>query len=502
MRRSLQTFLLLGLVSACGGEPVKGEKGDSGERGDPGMGGVKGDPGQVPPSLQVVTPPMLFAGRGALIQVGGVGTGFSAAATVDFGDPGIVVQKIELGSSSNLRVTVQVALTAKLGAHDLTVTTPAAPAGGQGPEQVKLKGGFAVLASLANVAPLGMMTGPTAAQGSLVKVGVRNLDYRDNPFWTATHLSGSFTQVGTVTDFTIARLSALGLVDALAPPGPLPTQVTNLGQLDQTLDYIADAADPAAVQVTARPPTVLTAGVTRTGETLADNYATNLYKLTTTADNQALLLAFTALGTGLNVAYSGVSLVGHMAPASGRFGEGASMLTSGAGGVMGPVTAFDNVLVLPKAGDYYFSIYASDLSGSMNHTYSITAKTATLGALPSLKEPPLGDSPMMPVVNLASLDKPYYGTDGAFDRSFDPDYIKFKADKTGRVYVAAFAAPGPSIDIGIFAADCTTHLVSSDYGSTGTVRDEADVVAGTSYCVQVSGGTTGQSYQLLLVPSL
>lgn len=495
MKRTLIPFLLLGLVGACGGgEPVKGETGERGDKGDP---GAKGDPGQVPPALQVVTPQALFAGRSAVLQVGGVGTTFAAGSTVDFGDPAIKVQKVELGSQASLRVTVDVGVAAKIGAHDVTVTSPAPPTGGGSPEQVKLKGGFAVMASLVNVAPMGMA--PTAEQGGFADLSARNLDYRENPFYTGTRITGPFQQVGTAS-VSSSAISGVALVDALAPAGTLQTQVTTVNPLSQTIAYAADPADPAAVKVKARAATALTAGMTKMGEMLADKRATNLYKLTTTADNQTLLMSFSGLGSALTGA--GAGLVGAMAPSSGHFGDGASLATSVTVGMMGAVSAYNSVMVLPKAGDYYFAVYASDLSGSMNHSYAVTAKTATTGALASLKEPMTPDTPMMPLGNLAALDKPYLGTDGAIDAAYESDYVKFKATKTARVYLQVTATSGVRIGLGVRQADCQTVAVSTNYSNSGTATNEIDVTDGSTYCVRVAGDVNTTPYQLLMVPAL
>jgi hypothetical protein len=380
------------------------------------------------------------------------------------------------------------------------VSSPSAPAGGQGPEQVTLKGGFTVLASLLNVAPMGMATGPVAAQGGFVDVSARNLDYRDNPLSAGARLSGPFAQVGAAAVSAVS-IAAVALVDALAPAGMLQTQATTVNSLGQSVSYVADPADQAAVTVKARVATVLTTGITKTGELLADKRATNLYKLTTTADNQALLLSFSGLGSALSGGFMGPSLSGAMAPANGHFAEGAGLGTSATSGMMGVVTARNGVLMLPKAGDYYFSIYTSDLSGSMNHSYSVTAKTATAGALTSLKEPMTPDSPMMPVVNLAALDKPYYGTDGAIDTGYEKDYIRFKAAKAGRVYVAAVGTPGIGMYVAILAGDCTSYYVPSGYSTTGAVANEADIADATTYCVRITGDGASTPYQLLIVPS-
>ncbi len=496
MNRTLIPFLLLGLVGACGGEPIKGDPGERGDKGDP---GTKGDPGQVDPALQVVTPQALFAGRTAVLQIGGVGTTFAAGSTVDFGDPAVKVLKVELGSQASLRVTVEVGTTAKIGAHDVTVNSPVPPTGGPGPEQVKLKGGFTVMASLLNVAPMGMTTGPTVDQGGFADLSARNLDYRENPFYTGARIAGPFLQIGSATMSSTA-IAAVALVDALAPAGSLQTQVTTVNPLGQTVGYAADPADPAAVKVKARAATALTAGMTKTGEMLAERRASNLYKLTTTADNQALLLSFGGLGSAFTGA--GAGIVGAMAPGSGHFGDGASVAPSVTISMMGAVTAYNSVMVLPKAGDYYFAVYASDQSGSMNHSYAVTAKTATSGALGSLKEPMTADTPAMPLGNLAALDKPYYGTDGAIDVAYESDYIKFKATKTGRVYLSVTATPGIRIGVGVRQADCQMVVAGTISSSSGTAGNEVDVTDGSTYCVRVAGDAATTPYQLLIVPAL
>ncbi|HNI60874.1 MAG TPA: hypothetical protein PKW11_13085, partial [Pseudomonadota bacterium] len=131
MKRTLG-FLMICALAAC--EGPAGDKGDTGLTGDKGtMGdkGDKGDPGSVPAALGSLTPSTAFPGRTVMMQLAGVATHFSATSSVTFDDPAIKVTKVELGGNANLRLTVEIGLEAKMGAHDVTISSPpTAPEGG------------------------------------------------------------------------------------------------------------------------------------------------------------------------------------------------------------------------------------------------------------------------------------------------------------------------------------------------------------------------------------
>lgn len=495
-------MLLIGALAGCGSGSGNQSAPDGGSDGPQ----VQGSD----PAISLITPTSIYAGRTVTVQLSGVSTHFADGSSVDFGDPAITVAKVAAGSSANLRATGMVGIDARLGAHDVRVTTPGQPTGGA--EMVTLKGGFGVLPALSMELPTGATQPPSVAQGGIVDLAVHNLDDHDNPFSTMAgqpvpQLLGGATAVGASGPLVTAnRLAGLGLVDALAPAGGLRLAVVQKGAQGQDVGFVSDPADKLAVQVTGRPPTVLAQGMTKSGEALADARATNLYKLTTAADNQVAVVAFTWLGTAL-AGSAGmapkVTLVGYLAPASGRFRDGFGLDTSETPGMAAStVAARNSLMLLPKAGDYYIAAYASDLSGSANHSYSITARWATGVSLGSLKEPTGGDSAAMPLATIARLDSPYFATDGAADTPFDEDFIRFTATKTGRVHVGVLTTAGVSMGVGLRAADCATSTAATRYSANGTVLNEADVTDGTAYCVRVVGNGQPVGYQLLLTQAL
>jgi hypothetical protein len=314
--------------------------------------------------------------------------------------------------------------------------------------------------------------------------------------------------LGTPTVST-TRFGYVGLVDALAPAGGLRVGLMQKDRLGANLGHASDQADKNAPQITARAATALTSGTGKTGEVLGQATAglrsTNLYKLTTAVDNQVVHLAFTTLGSALGTPYMpgrNASIAGSMAPASGQFRDGRSFESSETPGAAMMVGARNALMLLPKAGDYYFAVYASDLSGSMNHSYTLTGRWATASSIGSLKEPTPEDSTSMPLGNIMLLDKPYFATDGAADKDFDEDFIRFKAGKTGRVYASLTTTPGLSMGLGMRAGDCTMILAQSRYSTSGNVLNEADVVEGTTYCVRIAGNGQPAPYQFVISPPL
>ena len=286
MRRTLPV-LLMGCLAACGptqgGSGVNGQNGAQGEpgpagpagpqgpAGSPGATGPKGDPGTstVDSSLSSITPSAVLGVRPVTVTITGVGSHFKAGTTVvDFGDPAVTVAKLSVGSATNLRVTLNLAPSAVIGAHNVTVTTPGAgPAGAN--EQLVLQGGLTVQASLYSELPAGVMAAPTVPQGGLVTVQLRNLDYRDNPFDPSTvRPTGGVASLLALAMPPTPLLNTttygnLGLVDALATAGTgLGMTLSTQTPLGTAVQFVSDPKDPNAPQVTATTPVVLNAGAT------------------------------------------------------------------------------------------------------------------------------------------------------------------------------------------------------------------------------------------------
>lgn len=498
MKRTLG-FLMIAALAAC--EGPAGDKGDTGlvgSMGDKGDKGDKGDPGTVPAALGSLTPSTAFPGRTVMMQLSGVATHFSATSSVTFDDPAIKVVKSELGGNANLRLTVEIGLDAKMGAHDVSITSP--PTGPEsGAEDLKLKGALTISPSLALELASGTTMGPTVSQGGLVDLAVKNLDYRDNPFWSLSRFSGPTSSVNTVNASTV-RMSGTVIVDALAPAGAMPVGGSTVGPFGNTISYVSDPTDAAAPQVKARAATALTLGTAKTGESVSEKRATNLYKFTTTADSQVVHMQFTSLGMGWVGGWNAVRPIGYTAPASGKFSEGQAFDTWATGTM---ATTARNVLqVVPKKGDGYVAVLASDLSGSMAHTYSVTAKAGAAAQMSSLKEPAMGDSTMSPLATIMSLDKAYYGTDGSVDAANEDDFVKFTVKSAGKVYVQVSAASGPNIGVGLRDSTCANVVMATQYSRLGSMGFEIDAKAGDTLCLRVSGDTSNTPYNLIISPAL
>lgn len=494
MKRTL-SCLLLSVLCACQGPPGdKGEAGMMGDKGDKGDKGDIGDKGTTPPVLTSLTPAVAFPGRTLLVQLSGAATHFSSSSTLSFDDPAIKVVKVDTGSNANLRATIEIGIDAKLGPHDVQISSPS-PAGGDGPnEDLTLKGAFTLQPSLGVDLPTGGTAGPTVVQGGLVDLAVRNLDYRDNPFYSQTRFYGPVSSIGQVTASTV-RLAGTAIVDALAPAGAIAVGASTVDPFGKTLAYVGDPKDTANPQAKARAATVLTLGTPKIGETISERRATNLYKFTTAADSQVVHMQFSNLGAGFGYSRP----VGYTAPASGRFSEGQAFDSWG----VGYSPSARNVLqIVQKKGDAYAVVLASDQNGSATHTYSISAKAGAAAQMSSLKEPAGGDSPASPLATIASLDKAYFGMDGTVDAAWEDDYIKFVAKSTGKVYVQVSASPGPRIGIGLRDAACTAVIQSTQYSQGGTMGLEVDVKAGDSFCLRLSGDIVGTTYGVILSPAL
>ncbi|MFO0574364.1 MAG: hypothetical protein U1A78_10210 [Polyangia bacterium] len=508
-----------GMIGPQGPQGPQGLKGDPGATGATGatgaMGttgatGPKGDPGTADPSLSAVTPSGVFGARTAVLTLVGFGTHFKAGSTtVDFGDTNVKISKVDVGSATNLRVAVDVTAQAQIGAHTLTVTTPGAGTGGTD-EKVTLASGFFVDASLVHELPAGVLTAPSVPQGGLATALVRNLDYRDNPFDKAgTVVVSGLTPLINLpmppAPFVDATTySSFGLVDALATAATgLAVQLSSRTPLGTSLGYISDAKDQRAPQVTARTPFAVMLGTVHDMQQLAAPSTTALYKVTAAADNYVAQISLTNLGTALKgtVFMQPPRVLGYVAPASGRFADGAPLDTGYNLDATGNFVGRDALVLLPKMGDSYLALYTSDLSGSDKHGFSLRVKAAA-GTSVALTEPAGGDSAMTPAATIATLDKPYYSTDAAIDQLTDVDYVKVTPSKAGKIYAAVSNTTGAMISVGLYEADCST-LVDSAAMANGpaAASAQATAVMGKSYCIRVTGPAK-TPYQLVVSPDL
>lgn len=477
--RTLIALLPLSLSVSCGDPEV----GPIGPKGDPGPQGDPGPVGTLPAQLVGVLPGTAFAERSFTLQVSGLLTHFAAGTSVRFDDPEITVSKITVQGPGYLIAQVQSSPKVRLGAHDITVESEAVTPTGQptpSREVVTLKGALVINGTLAADA-----TGNSKSveQGGVVDFNLRNID-RDSTLASNVRVDGGVR--GLYVSSLSGRVVGYGLVDALAPAGPLFLHVTS-ESLSQKTGFTLEPSGAAVPQVTARTATALTVGMATTGEKLSAGKQSNLYKLTTTSDAQLLMLTFAVEGGLLSN-----PLLGAVAPQNGHFSDGQLFYVST------NLTTQTALAYLPKKGDSYVAALTTSLPGG--GTYSITAKTTNVTAQ-SIKEPATPDSAAMPLAELA-LDGPRIGTDAAIDSIGDADYIRIKPSKTGRLYVQA-VTPGQSlspstVSVSILAGDCT-----SAGSPLRPVAQEAAVMAGQSYCAVIASptGYVG-SYQLLVSQDL
>lgn len=485
-----------GTQGPAGPAGPKGDKGDTGMQGPPGTGGTGGADGA---SLSGLTPAAIPGARSALIEISGVGTHFKANTTVvTFTDAAGVVDmgittRVTVGSTTNLRVQVELSPSAKIGPHDVVVVTPGALTGGA-EERLTLQGGLIIQSTLFSELQTGT-TPPTVPQGGLTNVYLRNLDYRDNPFDKDTvrplagiaNLNGLNLMSPLVPTLDATTFGTMVLVDALPPVGGLAMGLQTTSAIGQTTNFISDPADPKAPQVTARMPLVLNAGSSLGNQKIAAPNTTVLYKYTSPADNYVATVQLSMLGSALlGGATAAPRVLGHLAPTTGRFAEGLPFDTSAT--VSGGITARNAALHLPKMGDYYFVLYANDLTGSDLHNYQLLLKSA-VGTSVSVKEPATPDTASMPLAAVApSMANHYYSTDGMIDVPNDIDYIRIQPAATGRVYVSASTNTGATIGVGLYNMDCTGVLSASTNMrmQQGSSSQEEVMSAGSVYCARVT----------------
>jgi hypothetical protein len=342
----------------------------------------------------------------------------------------------------------------------------------------------------------------SAPRGGLVDFAVRSVD-ADNPFGSAPPFVASGAIAIRFTEIAPARLTGTALVDPLAPLGPLRLELLARNARGELVSYASASDDPLAPVVTpARDSRRLTPGVAEPNEAIAAPRQSNLYAAAVPNDDQVFVLTFANVGSALRT-ISGTRLVGAAAPTSGKFAHGHLFETTFEGALGSRVAA--GLLRRGKdAGDAWFAIHASDLSGgATNYTYSVKLALAK-PMLFSAREPEVPDTAQSPLAVL-ELDGPAYAMDGAIERADDVDFVIFTPKKDGRVFVTAtpIGASSP-LEIAIFGndpgvANCTAILP----GGLGTTQAEVKATAGTPYCARVSSqGRVVTGYHLVVTPEL
>lgn len=169
------TFLALLAAAGCGGDGMDGKDGKDGK--------------SVEPSIGIVQPAHAYLGRRATVQIGGVGTHFAAGKTqVDFGDPNIRVEGVNVAGPGLLQVDIQVGpadpaaqdTIARIAPHDIRITTAGEPAETVVAEKVfDIEPPITAAAQDAGAAPAAPLQ-----QGGLARIVLINADER-NPFYAS-----------------------------------------------------------------------------------------------------------------------------------------------------------------------------------------------------------------------------------------------------------------------------------------------------------------------------
>jgi hypothetical protein len=340
-------------------------------------------------------------------------------------------------------------------------------------------------------ASLRFESAPPAARGGLIDFAVANLD-KENPFNGPAPILVSGAIAVRYTEVSPSRVTGTALVDPTAPIGPLQLEIIATNPRGDLLRYSSAPDDPKAPLIAlARAPLRLTPGNTAPDESISAPRHTNIYAVNVPEDDDVFVLTFATVGASLRT-ISGSRLVGAMAPASGKFGEGVTFDTT-----------FDSIAgsrvavgLARKAGESYFAIHTSDFSGGPSeYNYSVRPAFAK-GTKFSMKE---SDKP--PELTGA----PSFAIDGAIDYPGDSDFVLFSSEKGGRVVVQAtpIGIGGP-LNVSIYGTEAGTgDCTAFQAGGIGTGQVEAKTVPMARYCARINSTTPlKMQYQLVITPVL
>jgi hypothetical protein len=229
----------------------------------------------------------------------------------------------------------------------------------------------------------------------------------------------------------------------------------------------------------------LSLGMLLGGQTLAMPRTSNLYQLATESDGALLQLTFNTSG-GLGMS----TVVGALAPASGRWSDGQFFYASTNGAVQ-------TALALGGSkGAHYLAVLPASLGGGMDFGYSIVARAEAPRPVRLKESDTSPDTPAMPLATVV-LDAPAVSSDAALESAGDLDHVRFTVKKSGRLYVQAAPASlglgAPPTMVTLLQADCTTSV-----SPPRPVQQEAAVTQDQTYCARISS-TTGYvgPYRLL-----
>lgn len=348
--------------------------------------------------------------------------------------------------------------------------------------------------------PLSVEAAGTSAavlQGGLLDLQLRPADLELPFFGLPTLLHGGRgLWLSTISGTT--RVVGVGLVDALAPAGPLDLWLRfRDSATGHSVLYLLPGRAPNVPQVTARVATPLVLGTMLRGEALPQPKASNLYRVSIPADRQALVLRLATEGSLLPFALAGAT-----APASGRFADGSLLYASQTPGSPMAGTGTQTALAfVASRGDLFASVFAGNLGGAADARYSVLAQVSMVRSSLMASEGSTPDSPSAPLATLA--------VDGAvmlestLEKRGDVDHIHLPLSRDTRLFVRVTVPGqglGPPVGAGISVrlaqGDCTTTLAPAR-----PVQQEAvgTMAAGTCAILSSPTGYVGP-YQLLAVP--
>lgn len=328
------------LVAAC-----TGDEGPAGPAGPPGENTNSGD-GNTPAaaSANVVSPGAGFLGREIDVQVGFAGGTLTEGVAVDFG-AGVKVENIAIASPTLLTAHLVIASDATVGPHDVKVG------------DVVAKGAFKVSPALeaTEVAKL--------EQGGVGGYTVKNLDtYVFDTAEDAFAIEAGEELVPFSTGATGAySAQALFLAPPLAEVG---SQQLVAGNLDAAgKPSILFFGEPGGVKVGGRTATDAAFGTPIGGETFASAFGSKLYKVSTPANQDALVVLNLHVGED-----ELTSLLGILWNAGGKRKDLAGVIQAVDQTIIGPIPKeppYDISFSLPVASgaakDYFLSVV--DASG-------------------------------------------------------------------------------------------------------------------------------------------
>lgn len=249
------------LAAAC-------SDGAPGPAGAPGAPGTKGEDGETPSrpagSINQISPRAGLVDRNVTVTISADQAKLDADAKIDFGE-GVSVRKVTANATGGLEVELAISADAKLGAHDVIVTTKDG--------ELVAKRGFVVAVPLDTKVAAGK-----AEQGGLVRLDVSNRDkiwFDPDRFTLFPFVSPQEPSLVPLAHqgFTATDGSVILLGDPLAKLGPLGF----LGINDPEDQYSASfLSEPDAVNVAARQAEVLVSGTT-VDKTFANELETGFY---------------------------------------------------------------------------------------------------------------------------------------------------------------------------------------------------------------------------------